>query len=103
MTDYPQNASTETEIAPTPGVDTLDNLAPPWQVLVLNDPVNLMSFVTLIIRRIFGYSESKATELMLQVHHKGRATVWTGDREEAELYVQQLQSHQLLAAMEPLD
>ena len=75
----------------------------PWQVVVLDDPVNLMSFVTLIIRRIFGYSEQKATELMLQVHHKGRAVVWTGDREKAELFVQQLQSYQLLASMEPVE
>lgn len=98
------NASTtEVEISPTVEVDPRDELAPPWQVLVLNDPVNLMSYVTLILRRIFGYSEQKATELMLQVHHRGRAIVWTGEREKAELYVQQLQSHQLLAAMEPIE
>lgn len=93
----------EVEDSPSTSVLTRDETAPPWQVLVFNDPVNLMSFVTLIIRRIFGYSEQKATELMLQVHQKGRAIVWTGEREKAELYVQQLQSHQLLASMEPLD
>jgi ATP-dependent Clp protease adaptor protein ClpS len=96
-------AATEIEIAPTAEVETREDLAPPWQVLVFNDPVNLMSFVTLILRRIFGYSEQKATELMLQVHHRGRAIVWTGEREKAELYVQQLQSFQLLASMEPVD
>ncbi len=94
---------TETEIAPTVDADERDSLAPTWQVLVFNDPVNLMSFVTLILRRIFGYSEQKATELMLQVHHRGRAIVWTGEREKAEFYVQQLQSHQLLASMEPVE
>jgi ATP-dependent Clp protease adaptor protein ClpS len=59
--------------------------------------------VTLILRRIFGYSEEKATDLMLEVHHEGSAIVWTGEREKAELYVQQLQTHQLYAVMEPID
>lgn len=99
----PNNANTEIEDSPAAGVETRDDLAPPWQVVIFNDPVNLMSFVTLILRRIFGYSEGKATELMLQVHQRGRAIVWTGEREKAELYVQQLQSHQLLASMEPTD
>ena len=71
----------------------------PWQVVVFNDPVNLMGFVTLVLRRIFGYSEEEATKLMLEVHHLGQSVVWTGEREKAEHYVQQLQSYQLLAAM----
>ena len=100
---HPHASSTEIETAPLPGVSEREDIAPPWQVLVLNDPVNLMSFVTLVLRRVFGYSEQKATELMLQVHQRGRAIVWTGEREKAELYVQQLQSHQLLASMEPVD
>lgn len=99
----PRSAGVETETQPGIGISTElksdDDLSPLWEVLVLNDPVNLMSYVTLVIRRIFGYSEQKATELMLDVHNKGRAIVWTGEREKAELYVQQLQSHQLLASM----
>ncbi|MEO0413534.1 MAG: ATP-dependent Clp protease adapter ClpS [Verrucomicrobiota bacterium] len=83
--------------------DTLDERDLPWNVVVFDDPVNLMSFVTLILRRIFGYSEEKAQELMLQVHNSGRSIVWTGAREQAELYVQQLQSHQLNASMEQID
>ena len=98
-----QNTSVEVEAVPVTDIEGSESLAPPWKVLIFDDPVNLMSFVTLMIRRIFGYSEPKATELMLQVHHKGRAIVWTGDREKAELFVQQLQSCQLLAAMEPVD
>lgn len=76
-----------------------DDLDSPWQVIVFDDPVNYMGFVTLILRRIFGYSEEKATELMLQVHNLGKSIVWTGQREKAEFYVQQLQSYQLLASM----
>jgi ATP-dependent Clp protease adaptor protein ClpS len=95
-------ATVETKPAGVPTVDTQvrEGLSQPWQVIVLNDPVNLMSYVTLVIRRVFGYSEQKATELMLDVHQKGRAIVWTGEREKAEMYVQQLQGHQLLAKME---
>ena len=98
-----ENTSVEVESIPVTDVAGSNKLTSPWQVLIFDDPVNLMSFVTLVIRRIFGYSEQKATELMLQVHHKGRAIVWTGDREKAELFVQQLQSYQLLASMEPVE
>ena len=71
----------------------------PWNVIVYDDPVNLMSFVTLVLRRVFGYPHEKAEALMLEVHRKGLSVVWSGGREKAELYVQQLQTHQLLAAM----
>ncbi len=71
----------------------------PWNVIVYDDPVNLMGFVTLIIQRVFGYPKTKAEMLMMEVHQKGESIVWTGEREKAELYVQQLQSYQLLAAM----
>ena len=98
-----EGSNVEIETSPVAEVEVLDQLIQPWQVMILNDPVNLMSFVTLILRRIFGYSEEKATELMLKVHYEGNAIVWTGEREKAELYVQQLQTHQLYAVMEPID
>ncbi|MEM9481426.1 MAG: ATP-dependent Clp protease adapter ClpS [Verrucomicrobiota bacterium] len=91
---------TEIEAIPEIDVEDEDSLAPVWNVVIWNDPVNLMSFVTLVIRRIFGYSEAKATELMLMVHEKGKAIVWTGEQERAEFFVQQLQGHQLLASMQ---
>jgi len=72
----------------------------PWNVVVHNDPVNLMSYVTLIFRRVFGYSRERAGQHMMEVHQKGRSIVWTGHREQAELFVQQLQSHLLLATLE---
>ena len=75
----------------------------PWNVVVMNDPVNLMSYVTLVLRKLFGYSEEKAAQLMMEVHHKGRSIVWTGPREKAEFYVQQLQGRQLLARMEQVE
>jgi ATP-dependent Clp protease adaptor protein ClpS len=75
----------------------------PWNVIVLNDPINLMNYVTMVFQRVFGYSRAKAEKLMMDVHRKGRALVWSGDREQAEMYVHQLQGYQLLSMMEASD
>ena len=72
----------------------------PWLVIVWNDPINLMSFVTFVLQKLFGYSKEKATKLMLDVHHKGRAVVSSGSRERAELDVYRLHEHGLWATME---
>ena len=72
----------------------------PWNVVVHNDPVNLMTYVTMVFRRVFGFSKEKAEQHMMEVHQKGRSVVWSGGRERAELYVQQLHSYLLLATME---
>ena len=68
-------------------------------MVILNDPVNLMNYVTMVIQRIFGYSETKATLMMMDVHQKGSCIVWTGEKEKAEFYLQQLQSYQLLCTL----
>lgn len=75
----------------------------PWVVLVWNDPINLMSYVTFVLQKLFGYSLEKATELMLDVHHKGRAAVSNGSREKAELDVFRLHEHGLWATMQQDD
>ena len=72
----------------------------PWIVLVWNDPINLMPYVTYVLQKLFGYSEEKATQLMLDVHHKGRAVVSSGTREKAELDVFRLHEHSLWATMQ---
>ena len=56
----------------------------PWVTIVWNDPVNLMSYVTYVFQHVFGYPKKKATKLMLDVHHKGKATVSSGARERME-------------------
>ncbi len=81
--------------------DARTRLAPPWNVIVLNDPITLMSYVTMVLQRLFGFSRQKAQSLMLEVHQKGRSIVWSGAREQAELYVQRLHSYSLLAKLEP--
>jgi ATP-dependent Clp protease adaptor protein ClpS len=72
----------------------------PWNVLVHDDPVNLMGYVTWVLMKIFGYPENQAAALMMEVHKQGRSIVWSGDREQAEFYAQQLQSHQLKTSLE---
>jgi ATP-dependent Clp protease adaptor protein ClpS len=80
--------------------DLLDDV---WQVVVHNDPVNLMSYVTMVFRKVFGYPPERAHRHMLEVHQKGRSIVWTGEREKAELYVQQLHTFLLLATLEKVE
>ena len=72
----------------------------PWKVVVWNDPINLMSYVAYVFRKLFGYSKEKANRLMLQVHHEGKAIVSSGNKEKAELDVFRLHEHGLWATME---
>ena len=75
----------------------------PWVVIVWNDPINLMSYVTFVFQKLFGYSREKAEALMLDVHQKGRAVVSSGPREKAELDVFRLHEHGLWATMQQDD
>lgn len=86
----------------TPEIETKDksDLDSVWNVVVHNDPVNLMSYVAMVFRRVFGFPREKAERHMMEVHNNGRSIVWSGSREEAELYVQQLHSHLLLSTLE---
>ena len=80
--------------------ETTDELDLPWQVVVHNDPVNLMSYVTMVFQKVFGFTRERAEKHMLEVHREGRSVVWSGVRERAELYVQQLHGYLLLATIE---
>jgi ATP-dependent Clp protease adaptor protein ClpS len=79
---------------------TKDALDTVWNVVVHNDPVNLMTYVTMVFQRVFGFTIEKARRHMLEVHHNGRSIVWSGMREPAEHYVQQLHGWLLLATIE---
>lgn len=72
----------------------------PWIVLVWNDPINTMEYVTLVFQKLFGYSKEKAEKLMLDVHNLGRAVVSSGAREKAEIDVFRLHEHGLWATMQ---
>ena len=71
----------------------------PWNVIVHNDPINLMEYVTQVFMKVLGFSRKKAEIHMLEVHENGRSVVWTGAREPAESYVQQLHTYLLLATI----
>jgi len=74
--------------------------SPKWNVIVDNDPVNLMQYVVRVLRRIFGFDLTTANKLMLDVHNKGKAVVWTGSKEPAEAYLLELQKAQLSCHLE---
>ena len=83
-------SSTETEL----------RLAGAWRVVVLNDPVNLMSYVVMVFKKVLGFDETKARKHMLEVHEQGRSVVWVGLREKAEAYAFTLQQWHLSATLE---
>lgn len=98
-------------VLPRAGVDaptiqkqgaTEEDIELPWNVVVHNDPVNLMSYVTMVFQRVFGYPRERAEKHMLEVHHNGRSILWSGVRERGELYVQQLHGYLLLATVEKI-
>lgn len=72
----------------------------PWVTIVWNDPVNLMSYVTWVFQRLFGYTRPKAEKLMLDVHYRGRAVVSSGTREEMERDVERLHAYGLWATLQ---
>jgi ATP-dependent Clp protease adaptor protein ClpS len=80
--------------------ETVEQTAPPWVVIVWNDPVNLMSYVVLVLQKLFGYSREKASKLMMQIHTDGKAVVTSGTRDEAERDVGRLHAHGLWATMQ---
>jgi ATP-dependent Clp protease adaptor protein ClpS len=83
-----------------PRVDEVVRPDHPWIVIVWNDPINLMSYVTFVFQKLFGYTKAKAEKLMLDVHQKGKAVVSNGPREKAELDVFRLHEHGLWATMQ---
>ena len=71
-----------------------------WNVIVWNDPVNLMSYVVFVFMKVLGFTKEKAAKHMLEVHNLGKSVVATESREKAELYYQQIQAHCLTVTIE---
>jgi ATP-dependent Clp protease adaptor protein ClpS len=96
-------AQTKTKKSPQPAPASQPRLADIWRVVVLNDPVNRMSYVVMVLRRVFGFAEERARKHMLEVHEKGRSVLWSGTREQAEAYVFALQQWHLTAVVQSDD
>jgi ATP-dependent Clp protease adaptor protein ClpS len=100
MTGASSGLSPAPEQVERPKIDQDPQPELPWLVIVWNDPINLMNYVTYVFQKLFGYSHEKAHKLMLDVHNKGRAVVSSGPKERAELDVTRLHQHGLWATME---
>ena len=72
----------------------------PWNVVVHNDPITTTNYVTMVFQKVFGYPREKSEKHMWEVHRQGRSILWSGVRERAELYVEQLHGYQLLSTLE---
>ena len=94
------SAATDSDVLTEEQTRTEESLDIPWNVVVHNDPINLMEYVARVFIAVFAFSRQKAEVHMLEVHQKGRSIVWTGARERAELFVQQLHTYLLLATIE---
>lgn len=92
-----------TEVEKKTAAQERTELALPWNVIVHDDPITLMNYVTMVLQRIFGYPRPKAHALMMTVHTAGRAVVWTGARETAEAYLVKLHGALLLATIERVE
>ena len=92
------SAPSPVEVEPDLRPDESTFVAKPWVTIVWNDPVNLMTYVTFVLQELFGYDEPKATKLMLQVHHEGKAIVSSGPRERMEHDTSRLHAYGLWAS-----
>jgi ATP-dependent Clp protease adaptor protein ClpS len=93
-------ATTPAQTLPQHDVQSATSLAGIWRVVVRNDPVNLMSYVVLVFKKVLGFDEDTARKHMLEVHEQGRSIVWSGVRERAEAYAFSLQQWHLSATLE---
>ena len=93
------SAPSPVEVDPDLGSEEMTVLSTPWVTIVWNDPVNLMSYVSYVFQKYFGYSRKKAEKLMLEVHQEGRSVVSTGSREEMERDVQAMHEYGLWATL----
>ena len=94
------NVSAPVEVEPTLTPDEITRAAKPWVTIVWDDPVNLMSYVTYVFTKYFGYPKKKAEKLMMQVHEEGKSVVSSGTREEMERDVQAMHEYGLWATMD---
>ena len=77
---------------PKPRDETRTRRVPPYNVVLENDDYHSPEFVVGVLRKVLGCAQERAYQLMLQAHTTGRAVVWTGTKEVAELKVEQIRT-----------
>ena len=92
---------TESDTGLSGGTDTAQRIDIPWEVILWNDPVTLISLVVRVLKKVFSYSQEKAEQLTMMVHNDGKAVVWTGDKETAAAYCVALHGYALGATIQP--
>jgi ATP-dependent Clp protease adaptor protein ClpS len=93
-------ADSRTEALPEKQTKPVLALESQWRVVMLDDPVSLKAYVVFVLRRVFGFDETRAARHMTEAHEKGRSVLWVGSREQAEAYVFSLQEWHLSAVLE---
>ena len=99
----PDPRKTRTQPRPDVQPDVRVRHARPWNVIVWDDPINLMSYVVYVFQKLFGMDDALANTKMLEVHNDGRSVVATVEREQAEFYVTRLHAYGLQATMEQVE
>lgn len=75
-----------------PREQTRNRRVPPYHVILENDDYHSVEFVVEVLMKALGYAPERAAQLMLQAHRTGRAIVWTGPKEVAELKADQIRT-----------
>ncbi len=88
------------KLKPEIKTESLVSAAPKWNVVVLNDPINYQAYVVLAFMNVLRLGAPEAKRLMRAIHAEGRATVWTGDRQRAEMLSLELQQWHLNSLLE---
>jgi ATP-dependent Clp protease adaptor protein ClpS len=95
-------AATVTPVRKPRAGDPGGGLDAPWQVIVLNDDHNTFDGVAFALSSVLpGVGFDQGMSYANRIHSSGRAVVWSGHKERAELYWQQLKDYGL--TMAPLD
>ena len=88
------------KLKPEIKTESLVSAAPKWNVVVLNDPINYQAYVVMAFMNVLRIGAPEAKRLMRAIHAEGRATVWTGERERAEMLSLELQQWHLNSLLE---
>lgn len=65
-------------------------IQPPYAVIIENDDQHTVDYVIETLQKVFGYDEQKCFKFAMTIHNAGKANVWSGSLELAELKKDQI-------------